>query len=128
MGMIIESNRASSACSGTCDWMNKVERSGSMPAAIQSARLSVRVTRELRGIGIFAGERMPIGHEVEAVVLVLQADPVTQRAHQVAEVELAGRAHPRHDVRTFGGHSSHDIRTKNNGPIRDQSVPVSISA
>jgi len=41
MGTIIENSRCSSACSGTSDWTNRVVFSGSIPAAIQSAKLSM---------------------------------------------------------------------------------------
>ena len=71
---------------------------------------------------------MPIGHEVEALVLVLKFDPVAQGPYQMAEVELSCRPHPRNDVRTFGSYPSHDINNTNSGPIMDHSVPVSISA
>ena len=47
------------------------------------------------GVGVIAGEGMPVGDEVEAVVggIVLQADPVLEGAEEVADVETAGGAH-----------------------------------
>src|SRR5262249_21633642 len=46
-----------------------------------------------RGVSVVGGQRVPVGNKEEAVVLVLHADPVLQRAHVVAEVQLARRAH-----------------------------------
>ena len=40
-GVTIENSRCSSACSGTSDWMNSVERAGSRPAPSQSAAISM---------------------------------------------------------------------------------------
>ena len=51
------------------------------------------------GVGVLARQRVPVGDEIEAVVLVLQRRPVLERADEVAEVELARRAHARHDSR-----------------------------
>ena len=51
---------------------------------------------------VVGGERMPVGHEEEAVVLVLQLDPVLQHAVIVAQMELAGRPHAGQDA-TVGG-------------------------
>src|SRR5436309_7636271 len=39
-GTIIENSRCNSACCGTCDWTNMVQRSGSSPAASQSSSTS----------------------------------------------------------------------------------------
>ena len=52
-----------------------------------------RVLLHLRRVGVVGGERVVVGDEEVALVLVLHADPVMQRAHVVAEVQLAGRAH-----------------------------------
>ena len=38
---------------------------------------------------------MPVGDEIKAVELFLKGDPVLQRADEVPEMELAGRAHAR---------------------------------
>ena len=43
-------------------------------------------------------QRVPVGDEVEALELGLQAHPVLQRAVVVAEVQRAGRAHAREDA------------------------------
>jgi phosphoribosylglycinamide formyltransferase-1 len=48
-------------------------------------------------------QRMPVGDEVEAVVVGLQADPVLQRAVVVAEMQLAGRPHAGEDALARGG-------------------------
>ncbi len=44
-------------------------------------------------VGVVGGQRVPVGDEEEAVVLVLQVDPVAQGADVVAEVQLAGGSH-----------------------------------
>ena len=41
------------------------------------------------------GERVPVGGEVQAFVLLLQLHPVLERAVVVADVHPAGRAHAR---------------------------------
>ena len=51
---------------------------------------------------VVRGQRMPVGHEVEAVVLVLQAHPVLQRTVVVAEVQRAGGAHAGQHAGTGG--------------------------
>src|SRR6185369_149955 len=40
------------------------------------------------------GEHVPVGDEEVALVLVLQVDPVLERAVVIAEVQLTGRPHP----------------------------------
>ena len=54
-----------------------------------------RVFGDGRRIGVIAGEGVPVGDEVEAVIggIVLQADPVLQRAEVVADVKTSGGAH-----------------------------------
>ena len=51
------------------------------------------VLLELRGVLVAGRERMPVGDEEIAFVLVLQLDPVLQRAVVVAQMQHAGRAH-----------------------------------
>ena len=41
------------------------------------------------------GQRVPIGDEEVALILVLQFDPILEGAVIVAEMQLSGRAHPR---------------------------------
>ena len=53
----------------------------------------------LRGVGVVGGQRVPVGDEEIALVLVLQLDPVVQRAHVVAQVQLAGGAHAAQNAR-----------------------------
>ena len=69
---------------------------------------------------------MPVGDEVEAVVLVLQRRPVVQRAHEMAEVELAGRPHARDDARFHGSRILSRVLV--GGMISALATPVSISA
>src|SRR5262249_18470484 len=47
--------------------------------------------------GVIAGERMPIGDEMVALVYVLQLDPVFKRALVIAEVQTTRRAHSAND-------------------------------
>src|SRR6266851_7795780 len=53
------------------------------------------VLGDLGGVGVVAGEGVPVGYEIEAVVfgIVLEADPILQGAEIVADVQLAGGAH-----------------------------------
>ena len=51
------------------------------------------VLLELGRVLVAGGERMPVGNEEIAFVLVLQLDPVLQRAVIIAEVQHAGRPH-----------------------------------
>ena len=55
------------------------------------------------GVGVVAGEGVPVGDEVEAIVggIVLQADPVFEGAEIVADVQAAGGAHAADDAFVF---------------------------
>ncbi len=53
------------------------------------------VLLQTRGIVITRRQHVPVGHEEEALVLVLELDPVAQCPVVVAEVETAGRPHAR---------------------------------
>jgi hypothetical protein len=55
---------------------------------------------EAARIGVVRGQRVPVGDEEVALVLVLQLDPVGQGAHVVAQVELAGGTHSAQNTRT----------------------------
>ena len=76
--------------------------SGSRPAPIQSATFSYAYVVSWLGVGVVAGQRVPVGDEVEAVVLVLQRHPVAEGADEVAEVQPSGRPHARDDPRPSG--------------------------
>src|SRR5262249_49898481 len=54
-----------------------------------------RVLCDSTGVGVVAGQGVPVGDEVEAIVggIVLQPDPVLQCAEVMADVQLAGRPH-----------------------------------
>ena len=52
---------------------------------------------QLRGVLVAGGQHVPVGDEEEALVLVLQLDPVAQRAVVVAEVQRARGAHAGED-------------------------------
>ena len=49
---------------------------------------------KLTGLGIIGGQRMPVDDAEEAVVLVLQLDPVLQHAVIVPKVQTTARTHP----------------------------------
>src|SRR5260370_7715003 len=66
------------------------------------------VLLELRGILIARGERMPIGDEEKAFVLVLQFDPILESAVVVAQMQLARGPHA-------GQHASVLYRTAHAG-------------
>jgi hypothetical protein len=48
---------------------------------------------QVRGVGVIGGEGMPVGYEKVAVVVALQAYPVVEGAHVVAEMQFAGGPH-----------------------------------
>ena len=91
--MIIESSRCNSACCGTRDCTKRTQRSGSNPAASQSRVDIHRILPQVGGVGVIGGEGMPVGDEKVAVVVVLQAYPVVEGAHVVAEMQFAGGPH-----------------------------------
>ena len=51
------------------------------------------IVRDLRSVRVVGGECVPVGDEEVAVVLVLQFDPVGERAHVVAQVQLSRGSH-----------------------------------
>ena len=55
----------------------------------------VGVLGQTTRVFVTRSERMPVGDEEEARVLVLQIDPVSQGAVVVTEVQLTGRTHAR---------------------------------
>src|SRR5216683_6945341 len=60
------------------------------------------VLRHAARVRVVAGQRVPVGDEVEAVVgrIVLQAHPVLQRAEVVADMQPAGGPHAANDAFT----------------------------
>ena len=44
-------------------------------------------------VGVVGGQGVPVGDEEEAVVLVLQVDPVAQGANVIAQMQLARGSH-----------------------------------
>ena len=59
------------------------------------------------GLVVVRGERVPVGDEEEALVLLLQAQPVLQDAVVVAQVQGAGRAHAREHTLVLGCDACH---------------------
>ena len=99
--------------------MKSVLRSGSSPAPSQSAAISIVFVGDL-ALGRVGGQRVPVGHEVEAVEVVLEPHPVVQGAEIVAEVQPAGRPHPRQHA-LASGHRSRPIPARE---VRRQPVDV----
>ena len=58
----------------------------------------VGVRRQLARVGVVARQRVPVGDEIEAVVLLLQRHPVAERADQMAEMQAARRPHAGDDA------------------------------
>src|SRR5665213_195208 len=56
------------------------------------------IVLEARGIGIARRQRVVVGDEEEALVLMLKLDPVVERTHIVAEVQPARGAHTAEDA------------------------------
>src|SRR5215472_10362154 len=62
-----------------------------------------RVQGDGAGVRVVAGQRMPVGDEVEAVIsgIILEADPILQRAEIMADVQFPGRPHAANDALLF---------------------------
>src|SRR5579863_6372281 len=70
------------------------------------------VLRDGGGVGVVAGEGVPVGDEVKTFVgrIILQADPILQSAEIVADVQFAGGAHAAEDaVFRFRGRSVRQV-------------------
>src|SRR5262249_855302 len=83
-------------------------------------------------VGVVARQRMPVGDEVEAVVLVLHRHPVAEGAHQVTEVQAAGRPHAGDDTRFPAGGRFHcdgsrERMNRNGGMTIASKPPVRIN-
>src|SRR5215471_19263564 len=62
-----------------------------------------RTLFDIAGVGVVGGERVPVGDEVEAVIVVLEIDPVAQSSNVVAEVQFSGRTHAAKNAAFFVG-------------------------
>src|SRR5439155_18407836 len=71
---------------------------GIEPRADPVGDVFVRVRRQSARIGEVARQRVPIGDEIKAVVLLLHRDPVVQGANEVSDMQAARRPHARHDA------------------------------
>jgi len=66
-----------------------------------------------RGVGVIRCERVPVGDEKKAVILLLQAHPVLQGADVMSEVELAGWSHAAQNAAfCFFCDFAHPLRTQ----------------
>jgi len=52
-----------------------------------------RILDDTTGVGVMRGQSMPVGDEVETLVLVLELDPILQSPNEVPHMELAGGPH-----------------------------------
>jgi hypothetical protein len=57
------------------------------------------VLAEGLGVGVVGRQGVEVSDEKVAVVVILQANPVIERAHVVAEMQASGWAHAREDPR-----------------------------
>src|ERR1700757_2961349 len=66
------------------------------------------IFRDDGGVRVIAGEGVPVGNEVEALVvgIVLEFDPVLEGAEKMADVETAGGAHAGENAFGGGGQES----------------------
>ena len=92
----------SSACSGRRLWMKIVRLLGVEAGGEPVDHHVVDVLLDDLALFVVRGQRVPVGDEVEAVVVVLQPHPVLQRAVVVAEVQRAGGAHAGEDAGSHG--------------------------
>ena len=84
------STQANSACAGTWLCTKTVDRAGSMPSARYCAAVTrVRLRSSAGSCAI--GDRVQVDDAEVGVVVVLQADPLLDRAQRVAEVQGVGR-------------------------------------
>ena len=83
-----------------------------------------RVGRDLALGRDLGRERVPVGHEVEALVVRLEPHPVVQGAEVVPEMEAARRPHARQDARP-PGHRSRPSRLWRYAARRSTSAGVS---
>ena len=89
--------QASWACSGTIDWLKMICLLA-VDAGGQEGRGDLaRLGRQQLGI-LRLGDGVQVDHAVEALVVVLQAREVADRAEIVAEMEIAGRLHAGQDA------------------------------
>ena len=73
-------------------------RSGSRPGRQVVDHDFERILLDVAGVGVIRGERVPISDEKEAIVFVLQLDPIAQGPDIIAEVQFAGRTHAAQDA------------------------------
>src|SRR6476620_11173955 len=91
----------------------------------------VGVRRQLGSVCEVARQRVPVGNKVEAVVLVLQRNPVAQGSYEMSEMKLTGGTHARHDAGLSSrrkSHTSHERIMRDGATTRYSKPRVNISA
>ena len=78
---------ASSACCGDVRLLEDDGAAGVEAGGEKVERDLEDVLLHAGGVGVVGGEGVQVGDEEEAVVVVLEVDPVVQRTHVVAEVQ-----------------------------------------
>ena len=94
IGVSVLSSHCSSLCSATCDCTNRTAAIGVDARGQEPDRHVAGPLGERRAV-VLAGDGMQVHDAVDAVVALLQRDPVLHRAKPVADVQLAGRLDPR---------------------------------
>ena len=87
----LEKKTVSSAISGTSDWTKIVRRWDRCPRPGSRAPPRATLSRTFCGVVEVVGQRLHVGQQDVAVVFVLQAHAVGQRADVVPQVQRAGR-------------------------------------
>ena len=85
-----ESSQQSSVCSCTSDWRNRMQRSGSRPAAMQHRGRVEHVLAQLAPGRTATRDRVQVDDAVDRLAAVLALDVLADRADVVAEVLAAG--------------------------------------
>ena len=89
-GVTQVSIQASSACSATDDCTTSEECLGSMPMRQQHPGQLLNLGAQLLGI-LINRDRMQVDDAVDAIVVILDLDPVLQRPQIISDVRAAGR-------------------------------------
>src|SRR5439155_8738530 len=77
-----------------------------------------RVGFNLWRVGVIGGQRVPVGDKEKALILILHAHPVVERADKISQVQLASGAHSaEHALTLIGAGCQSFIRILSKTPI-----------